>query len=128
MRFKTLLSFCFLGALFVSCGGSLESDPALSGDNVVVLHDLSFDPDSLSAAPGDVIYFYNADDEPHRVLSESDNGLFDNSGVFDTGVIPSSDVLAITVPTTAVPGDVIFYYDAFFEDAMITPNGKITIE
>jgi plastocyanin len=117
-----------VAALSLTSCGEIETDPATNGVQSIVIQNGSFSPISLPAAAGETVFFYNADIDPHRVLSQSDNDAFDDTGVFDTSVITEGGFGAVTVPETARSGDEIPYYDAYFRETMTTPNGVVVVK
>lgn len=90
--------------------------------------DFSFIPTDITAAAGDIIFFYNADSSPHQILSESAENLFDDTGDLDSLIISAGQSAAVTIPSTSTSGTIIYFYDDILRDLMITPNGTITIE
>ena len=127
---KTLtLIFLFIFCFGISSCGTNTDETSTSGTSqTITIIDLSFLPASVTVAAGDTLFFFNEDSVSHRILTESAEGLFDNTGDMDTGVIPTGQSISVTVPGTLVSGDSILFYDDEFKDTMTTPDGTITIE
>ncbi len=122
---RIIIALFFLFSL-ISCGHAAteisEEDPY-----TVLIYNHMFVPTTLTVAPGETVFFYNQDSMAHRILSASGEDLFDDSGLFDSTIIPDGDVYFITIPDTALDGEVFYFYDDYLQDEMITPNGIITI-
>lgn len=116
----------FILFAFISCG-STPAQTITTDSNTIVIIDLTFLPDTTTADPGQTIFFSNQDDVPHQILSQSAVDQFDDTGEFDSLIINSGEIREITIPTTATSGSTLFFYDDFFEDTMVTPNGTITV-
>ena len=112
-------------SLFLSCG--TEDSLPTSNHTIIQIIDQSFLPDEIEARAGETIFFQNFDATPHQILSESAPDLFDDTNTFSSGFIDLDEVGLITVPSTALPGDVFYFYSDVLEAAMATPNGVITI-
>lgn len=121
-----ILILCVLAVFCVRC--DTEDMFPLEGNQTVFIADYTFSPREVTASPGQDVIFFNMDNEPHRILSQSAEDAFDNTGAFDSLPIPSGEVSSITIPDTAVVGDQFFFYDDYLQDAMATPSGVITIE
>lgn len=124
---KALFAFT-LAALFslTGCGG--DEDFTIDDDATVFIVEYTFTPTTITAPAGSAVFFYNLDDTPHRILSQTDNDTFDDTGVIDSLLIPAGDIGVVSISSTAVSGAAIPFYDGVLEDAMATPNGIITVE
>ena len=112
-------------SLFFSCG--TETDLPTSNNTIVQIIDQSFIPDEVEARAGEILFFQNFDVTPHQILSESAPDLFDNTNAFSSEFIDLDEVGLITIPSTALPGDIFYFYSDVLGAAMTTPNGIITI-
>lgn len=128
-RILSLLFYSLVCVGFLHC----NQDTALPITNeqnnsyLVQIIDNSFIPDTLVVEPGSVIFFYNFDTAPHRILSQSAENMFDDTGEFDSGFFDPDSPASIEIPSSAVSGDIYYFYDDVLQDQMLTPNGSIEI-
>lgn len=66
---------------------------ASAATHTVTIQNFSFNPASLTVAPGDTVTFTNADGAPHTATSAQD-------GVFDTGRLRSGQSATVTIGFT----------------------------
>lgn len=119
----------YFGLLFtLACGEEDITASASENITTVVIVAQTFVPAEITAAAGKIIYFYNNDSTPHHILSESAPDLFDDTEALDSGIIDEGDTRFITVPDTAIAGDMFYFYCDFTNNVMTTPNGTITVE
>jgi plastocyanin len=123
---KTLVILLALFSLTACGDATLEED--LADSPTVVIIESTFQPESLSVSPGDVVYFFNEDSSAHRILSESTSNAFDDTGDFDSGDIQPNDVSLIEIPEEASVGTTFYFYCSYREDTMATPNGTLVVE
>ncbi len=119
--------FTFLILITVACDSSTEETPT-SDSNIIVITNNQFIPQEITVAAGDTVFFHNQDETPQRILSESTEGSFDNTGLFSSNSMIQDSYGTITIPETAVSGDTLFFYSEYLTSAMSTPDGVITIE
>lgn len=122
------LSFFVLVALLflAGCGGG--EDLLIDDGLTIIIEEYSFSPITMTAPAGSSVFFYNRDDMPHHILSESSHDAFDDTGLLDSLLIPVGGVAPVIIPTAATPGTEIYFYDNVLQDAMVTPNGIIVVE
>lgn len=112
----------------VSACGDRESLITNPDDKIIFILDGAFVPDSVTVAPGDDVFFLNEDGIPHQIVSQSAENQFDNSGAFDSFVIPPNQIGLIVIPEDAISGTTFFFYDEILLDQMVTPNGSLVVE
>ncbi|HLD45099.1 MAG TPA: hypothetical protein VJC18_06655 [bacterium] len=95
---------------------------------MVVILNRQFLPENLVASSGQTIFFSNLDDTPHHILSQSGINLFDDTGLFDTDIIPENGATLIVIPEDVSAGGLLYYYDDIMRGEMHTPTGTITIK
>lgn len=127
MRLIKLLMLASCITAEFSCGSDVATTAA-SENPAVVITNLSFVPQTLSASAGETVVILNEDAVPHHILSQSAENSFDNTGDFDSQTIPAGKASLITIPDTALSGRTLFFYDEFFKGAMATPNGRVEVE
>lgn len=110
-----------------SCGQDPITNATTETQTITIVEE-SFVPASVTVSAGDTIFFYNEDTVPHHILTESAEGLFDNSGLFDSLVIDVGEMASVLVPNTVSSGETLFFYCDFFRDSMITPNGQMNVK
>lgn len=129
MKFSFIRNILFLLIALgsFSCGKEnlLTTVP---NEQIILIKDYQFTPLTLTVEPGDVIFFRNDDDVPHRILSQSAENIFDDTGEFDSLIIPRGVVGQIEIPSDAVSGSSFYFYDEILEDQMFTPSGILTVE
>lgn len=125
LKLSLVALVCF--TCLVACGDreSLITNPE---DKIVFILDGAFVPESVSVLPGDEVFFLNEDIVPHQIVSQSAENQFDNSGAFDSLIIPPNQVGLIVIPDDAVSGTTLFFYDEILLDQMVTPNGSLVVE
>lgn len=129
MRYCVAFLFSVLLIHFTACADTTDSLLSDTGGSVTIfIADHEFIPSSLTVSAGDTIFFDNQDDTTHRILSESATGVFDDTGVFDTGYININGFGSLTIPDTAVSGDTFYFYSDILQDAMSTPDGTFVVE
>ncbi len=117
----------FLLLLMAACGTITEETPA-PGDLTIIITDNQFIPQEITAAVGETVFFHNQDLTLHRILAESAEGSFDDTGLFSSNPIIHDSYGTITIPETAISGDTLFFYSEYITSAMTTPDGIITVE
>lgn len=122
------LAALWLCLVCITACGVFESEGIATDDTTIIITGFTFVPGDITAAPGDTVTFLNWDDYPHRILSQSANDLFDDTGALDSDIIPPGDARTVTVPDNSIRGDIIAFYDDVFRDDMITPNGAVVVE
>ncbi len=127
---KTQTYFIIFLVLFfnLACGEENTAVSASENATTITIIDQTFVPSEITAAAGEIIYFYNNDATPHHILSESAPDAFDDTQSFDSEIFDEGDVRLITIPDTAVVGEKFYFYCEFTHDVMTTPNGTITVE
>lgn len=123
---NTIILFLAL-TLLIGCQQNNTVTPP-DGNATIVIIDQTFTPTEISATAGQILFFYNQDGITHRILSQSANNTFDDTQNFDSGIITDDSFGVITVPESAITGDVFYFYDDVLRSTMITPNGTITVE
>ncbi len=123
-----MLNYFFLIFLFFTACSTPSDIPSSTGGAVIFISNLTFTPMDITAAAGETIVFVNEDETPHHILSESAPSAFDDTQEFDSQVFASGTVVAITVPSDAVSGEVFYFYDDILKGSMATPDGTITVE
>jgi len=126
---KLYIKYLFIFILFAisSCGSTPTADPITTNSETISIIGFTFLPDTISADPGQTIFFYNRDAIVYQILSQSAPDQFDDTGLFESLIIETNQVQEITIPSTATSGSTLFFYDNFLQDTMATPNGTINI-
>jgi len=126
MVLHILKSIFLIISLFTlnSCGVVVEAD---SNNNIILLIDDTFVPDTLSASAGEIIFIKNENGTPIHVLSQTAVDQFDDTGTFDSFVL-DGEINSITVPATAAVGDTFIFYDDLMRDQLTTSSVTITVE
>lgn len=107
-------------------GDDLSLD-TLETAKMITIQNLSFIPKDITARPGETVFFYNNDEHPHHILSQTNVDSFDNSQDFSTEPFDHGDVVAITLPLDAEENEVFYFYCRIFRSTLVTPTGSITI-
>ncbi len=113
--------------LIFSFSCAKNSEETLPQTPVLIITDVpSFATTDITVTLGDFITAINHDGSPHSLVSQSSLGAFDDTGDFDLLVASESSGI-LTLPDTAASGDVYYFYDGLFEEAM-SSGGSITVE
>lgn len=126
LRPNLRLVIVFFCLSLLSCGNETTTT-ALSDGEIVFIYSSEFVPNPVQADAGQTIFFINEDSTAHQIVSQSAEDAFDDSGDFDSGIIPTGVTGSITVPSTATSGDVFYFYDAILEDQFQSANGSIEV-
>lgn len=124
-KMKLLLLIPFI--LFFSCGKAPVQSTA-PNQQIILIKDFQFFPETLSVNAGDVVFFMNESIVPHHILSESAEDLFDDTGDIDSLIIPVGVTSSVTIPDDVISGDIIFFYDDVLKDQMVTSTGTFVVE
>lgn len=122
------LSFFVLMALFFSTNCGEGEDILIDDSATIFIVGYAFSPTTISAPAGSSVFFYNQDDVPHHILSESTNDAFDDSGLLDSQPILPGEIASVIIPSASASGAEIHFYDDLLQDEMVTPNGIIVVE
>jgi plastocyanin len=121
-RQSSLYVFLASAATAISCSDFQTHIPENTAPIVTILES-SFSPTEITAEAGETVFFSNLDGVDHQILSESDLGAFDDTGIIDTGILLPEFQAAVVIPEDAQTGDQFFFYCGIFTDAMLTPDG-----
>lgn len=123
----SILIILTLAVTFSQCG---DRKAAITNpdDQIILIIDNTFVPNSLTVSPGDEIFFMNNDNIPHQILSQSAENIFDDTGLFESLIIPNDQLSSVIIPEDALPGTTLFFYDGVLLDQMSSPNGSFVVE
>ncbi len=109
---RLLAAALLLAAL--GCGTATGTDtPAGATATTVRILSYAFSPQRVTATPGSSVLVLNLDPFEHDVTSEaapSDSGPAGSAGGIEFASPPFTSSWVIQVPSTAVPGTIVYYY------------------